>query len=108
MGWIGVLEHDLPQIRGEPLHTCPGQDKGLFQEPSCLGHRGGSVTLSLRGFMGSNLCSHFDLAPGSGSSHINEHIDAIISLYSIGEETGTKVLNELPKVTQLGSGSARI
>lgn len=54
--------------------------------------------------MRSNLCSGFDLAPGSSSSHVNEHIDAIISFCSIGKETDTEVLN----VTQLGSGSARI
>ena len=58
--------------------------------------------------MGSNLCSGFDIAPGFGSSHVNQHIDAIISLYSVGQETGTELLNELPNVTQLGTGSARI
>lgn len=34
-------------------------------------------------------------------------VDVIFSLHSMSEETGTEMLDELPKVTQLGSGNAR-
>ena len=43
VGWIGALRCDTPQMRENALHTHPRQNKGLFQEAACLGHREGSV-----------------------------------------------------------------
>lgn len=51
-GTKGALGCDPPQT-----HACPGEGKGLFQEPACLGHRGRGVIRPLRGSMGGNLCS---------------------------------------------------
>lgn len=54
---------DLPQLRGNALHTCPGP----IQEPACLEPRERGRQ-SLRGFLGRSLYSGPYLADPAGSS----------------------------------------
>lgn len=58
-GWIMVLGCDLPQRSGKLL--CPGEGKGLFQDPECRKHRVGVDQTLSQGIFG-NQCLFW---PGS-------------------------------------------